>query len=183
MMNYAAIIKDKITMPDVLTMYGVPVNKHRRIPCPLHGGKNDNFSFNDSVYLCFTCGEKGDVVTFVEKFFGLSFPEACEKLNKDFGLNLPIGRLATVREKQDYTEIIKRMRQREEERKLKARAARIMYDEALANVELCEDTLRRHRPKKGADRLDWQYVWALDNVERYRYEKNFAEEMIDFYDE
>jgi len=48
-----------------------------RGPCPFHQGTHNNFSVSPrGGYVCFVCGEKGDVFTFVEKRLGLDFTEA-----------------------------------------------------------------------------------------------------------
>lgn len=39
-------------------------------------------------YHCFGCGEHGDAISFVQKLFGLSFPDTLKKIDLDFGLNL-----------------------------------------------------------------------------------------------
>ena len=60
-----------------------------RSPCPLHGGSNPtSFAvFPDSNrYYCFSCGESGDIISFVMCRDGLSFDGAVHKLADDFGI-------------------------------------------------------------------------------------------------
>jgi DNA primase len=48
-----------------------------RGPCPFHHGKHDNFSvLPRGSFMCFVCGEKGNVFTFIQKHLGLDFVEA-----------------------------------------------------------------------------------------------------------
>jgi len=50
--------------------------------CPFHGEKTPSFSVSDSkqFFHCFGCHEHGDVIAFIMKIDGLSFPEACKAL-------------------------------------------------------------------------------------------------------
>lgn len=41
----------------------------------------------DNRYFCFGCGETGDLIDFVAKYFGLSSYEVATKLASDFSLN------------------------------------------------------------------------------------------------
>ena len=48
-----------------------------RGPCPFHHGKHDNFSvLPRGSYMCFVCGEKGNVFTFIQKLHGFDFVES-----------------------------------------------------------------------------------------------------------
>lgn len=59
--------------------------------CPFHGEKTPSFTVNDKkgFFHCFGCGEHGDVISFVVKTEGLSFPESVEKLAREAGLPVP----------------------------------------------------------------------------------------------
>jgi DNA primase len=93
--NAVAEIKEHVTVSDVLRKCGHPTNIRRRIPCPIHSGKNANFGYDDRVFHCFVCGAKGDVIRLTELLCGLSFVDAVKKLNDDF-------RLGITTEKPDY---------------------------------------------------------------------------------
>lgn len=81
-----AIIKDRLTMRDVLIRYGFEPKK--RMKCPLHGGNDFNFSVMEKGYMCFSHCGGGDVITFVQKLFNLSFPDTLKKIDADFCLGL-----------------------------------------------------------------------------------------------
>jgi len=87
-MGMAEQIKELVTIPQALQMYGFDEGRHRRIPCPIHGGKDSNFAYTDSVYHCWTCGAKGDVISFVMELHGIGFGQAITRLNADFNLGL-----------------------------------------------------------------------------------------------
>ena len=81
-----------VTMAEVVARY-VPSARPRynRIPCPLHNGKDYNFSFTRNGYKCFVCGATGDVITFVKDTQGCATRvDAMRKINEDFNLHLPI---------------------------------------------------------------------------------------------
>ena len=59
--------------------------------CPFHKEKTPSFTVNEEkgFFHCFGCGAHGDVIGFVMRDEGLSFPEAVERLAGDAGLALP----------------------------------------------------------------------------------------------
>jgi DNA primase len=58
--------------------------------CPFHDERSPSFHVTPSkgLYHCFSCGEGGDVITFVRKIDALSFTEAVEKLAVKYGIVL-----------------------------------------------------------------------------------------------
>ncbi len=58
--------------------------------CPFHQEKTPSFHVNPQrqIFKCFGCGEGGDVITFLMKLQGLSFPEALEVLARPLNLDL-----------------------------------------------------------------------------------------------
>ena len=60
-----------------------------RGPCPFHHGKHDNFSvLPRGSYMCFVCGEKGNVFTFIQKHLGLDFVEAVKLVGNKIGVEV-----------------------------------------------------------------------------------------------
>ena len=59
--------------------------------CPFHNEKTPSFTVSEEkgFFHCFGCGAHGDVVGFIIRDEGLSFPEAVERLAGDAGLALP----------------------------------------------------------------------------------------------
>ena len=58
--------------------------------CPFHDERTPSFHVTPSkgLYHCFSCGEGGDIITFVRKIDALTFTEAVEKLAAKFGITL-----------------------------------------------------------------------------------------------
>jgi DNA primase len=59
--------------------------------CPFHGEKTPSFTVNQErqIFHCFGCGEGGNVIGFIMKREGLSFPEAVRFLASRRGISLP----------------------------------------------------------------------------------------------
>ncbi|MBQ1288792.1 MAG: DNA primase, partial [Erysipelotrichaceae bacterium] len=58
--------------------------------CPFHNEKTPSFIVSETkqIFKCFGCGESGDVITFVEKYYNLDFKGAAEMLARDYGIDL-----------------------------------------------------------------------------------------------
>jgi DNA primase len=58
--------------------------------CPFHDEKTPSFNVTPArgLFYCFSCGEGGDVIKFVQKIDGLSFVEAVERLAGRAGIDL-----------------------------------------------------------------------------------------------
>ena len=78
--------------------------------CPFHDEKTPSFNVNPSVgyYMCFGCGESGDVISFVRKHDQLSFVEAIEHLARRYGVELRYeqGGSATGRSSSQRTRLV-----------------------------------------------------------------------------
>jgi DNA primase len=63
---------------------------HYKARCPFHEERTPSFSVNpvEKYYNCFACGEKGDMISFVEKKQNLDFVGAIEWLADRFGIEL-----------------------------------------------------------------------------------------------
>jgi len=85
-------IKDKLEIVDVI---GQRIQlqrggKNMRALCPFHSEKSPSFYVSSELqsFKCFGCGRSGDVITFVQEFDRLTFPEALEILAKEAGVEL-----------------------------------------------------------------------------------------------
>ncbi len=58
--------------------------------CPFHSEKTPSFSVNEQkeIYYCFGCNEGGNVISFIMKLDGLTFPEAVRKLGERYGVDV-----------------------------------------------------------------------------------------------
>ena len=80
-------IKNIITMKDIMSKYGI---KHRgdMYNCPFHKDQNASAKFYRNSFYCFSCNRTGDLIQFVQMLYNLTFQEAMQKINLDFGLGL-----------------------------------------------------------------------------------------------
>lgn len=85
-------IKDKLDIVDVI---GERISLQRsgknfRGNCPFHSEKTPSFFVSPDIqhYKCFGCGKQGDVLTFIQEFDRLTFPEALEILAERAGVEL-----------------------------------------------------------------------------------------------
>lgn len=58
--------------------------------CPFHNERHPSFSVSETkgIYKCFSCGESGNVATFLMNHEKMSFPEAIEWLGKRYGIDV-----------------------------------------------------------------------------------------------
>ena len=135
-MNYreiAASIRQSVSMRQVAEHYGFTPNRAGYIHCPFHSGDNHgSLKIYDGQggFCCFGCGVKGSVIDFVMQFDGLQFQSACERINDDFSLALPIGQKLTRRERERRKSMI--MSAREQASRRAAEQARISQKCAAA---------------------------------------------------
>ena len=61
--------------------------------CPFHNDKSPSLSVSQEkqIYKCFSCGEAGNVITFVMKYKKLTFQEAAKYLADKAGIPLEMG--------------------------------------------------------------------------------------------
>lgn len=103
MANIADEIKTRCNIVDVV---GKCVNlkkagtNHKGV-CPFHNEKTPSFvvSEDKQIFTCFGCGVSGDVISFVEKYYNLSFQEAVEKLAAEYNIELKSGEFRNEKKK------------------------------------------------------------------------------------
>lgn len=82
-------IKHTVSISEVLRRYGYPAPDRLvyRMPCPIHKGRDANFSVSerDGLWNCFSvCGRGGSVIDLVMELEGISLVDAVKKLKEDF---------------------------------------------------------------------------------------------------
>ena len=85
-------IKEHLTARQVVELYGFHPDRSGYIQCPFHTGDNHGslkvYDGSKSGWHCFGCGAGGSVIDFVMRLFGISFAQACLRINMDFNLGL-----------------------------------------------------------------------------------------------
>ena len=102
------LAKQNIDLASIIESAGVTLNRNGFGLCPFHDEKTPSFKvFPDNRFKCFGgCGEHGDVIDFVQKFYGLSFQDALKHLGIEQGELTPkmkaeIERRKIERQKQE----------------------------------------------------------------------------------
>lgn len=85
-------IKAKNDIVDVIGSY-ISLNEKNKALCPFHDDHSPSFSVHPEkqIYKCFSCGESGNVITFVQKYNNISFLEALKLLADRVGIKLDIS--------------------------------------------------------------------------------------------
>ena len=75
--------------------------------CPFHNEKTPSFTVDEGrqTYKCFGCGEGGDVISFVQKYYSLDFMEAMEQLAREYGIELKRGGGTNSGQNKEFYEI------------------------------------------------------------------------------
>ncbi len=87
-------VRERASLADVVVESGVQLRSagggRLKGLCPFHDEKTPSFNVNPTVgyYMCFGCGESGDVISYVRKNGLLSFVEAVEHLAGRYGVEL-----------------------------------------------------------------------------------------------
>ena len=105
---------------------------------------------SDSRYICFGCGETGDVIDFTAKLFGLTNSEAARKLAQDFGITA------------DKPSVLRKIRSPPEDI---TRTFRILTD----YINLLEEWRTEYKPKSPDDEVHPRFMTALTELEKLRY--------------
>ena len=162
--DIADFIRDAVPMVHAIDYYYPELTpRHGRIPCPLHGGKDYNFSLHGSVYKCFVCGATGDVITFVKETQGCSTRvDAMKRINADFMLHLPIDANVTA-------EFSKEMARRRAEREKKEKAHE-EWEETYRS--LWAEWIECDKAKRTADPESEEYANAVKRIDYVAYRLN-----------
>lgn len=168
--NFAEDVKNHLEMKQILQFYGVDVNSKGFACCPFHSERTASFKCyqGDRGYFCFGCGESGDVITFVQKFFNLTFNEAIKKLNDDFNLFLferPTLADYRQRERQKKIEAQKREKAKQEKEQLNNE-----YFEVLDEFLRIKENRKKYKPKNQDEALHPLFVEALQKYEHLYFE-------------
>lgn len=167
-------IKDRLTMRDVLEHYGYAVK--RRMPCPIHSGKDNNFEIKEKSWRCYSRCGGGDVISFVQQMFGLSFPDTLKKIDTDFNLGLfehISNRKSLDIARQSYKRKKERERQKQEIEDVKNR-----YWEVFDEWVRLDRNKTLYSPKTPDEELHPLFVEALQKLAYQEYLLDCAESEV-----
>lgn len=184
-MDFAKEIKQRLTTDQVFRQYGFKPNNAGFICCPFHSEKTASLKVydGDKGWHCFGCGENGDSISFVMKYFGLSFRDAIKKINEDFCLCLPIEKKLNDRERQKIAQKSFEQRKHKEAQEKEEKAAKAKYWAVYDEYIRLDKQRIKYKPKKGEIDLHPLYIEAIINAEKAKYDLSMAEmELKAFYE-
>ena len=81
-------VKERVTAREVMERAGIVFNRNNMCRCPFHQDKTASMKVKptDKKYFCFGCGEKGDAIDFVAKYYNRSPREAAMQIADEFGI-------------------------------------------------------------------------------------------------
>jgi DNA primase len=92
--NTIDLIQNTADIVDVVSDYVTlqPAGKNFKGLCPFHSEKTPSFfvSKERNLFNCFGCHEKGNAITFIQKYKNLSYPEALKELADKYHISLEI---------------------------------------------------------------------------------------------
>jgi DNA primase len=68
--------------------------------CPFHSEKTPSFTVSPQkqIFYCFGCAAGGNVISFIMKRDGISFPEAARILSRQYGVDVPVQKMSMSKE-------------------------------------------------------------------------------------
>ena len=153
-------------MKDVLAFYGISVNRQGFCQCPFHREKTASMKVYDGQrgFHCYGCGENGDVISFVQKYLGLSFMESIKRLNEDFYLGLPIDGKITPQKRR---KIARRSYELKKQRELWENQKKTVNNEFWDAYDdwLKWDTIKRLAFPSDEDSISELFALAVHNID------------------
>ena len=107
-LDYAAIIKERVSAREMLESVGIHVNQRGMAKCPFHADKDASLKvYSDARrgWHCYGCNIGGDATDFAMMWYGISFKEALSRLNESFNIGLPIVAMLVF---QGYNQVFRR---------------------------------------------------------------------------
>ena len=146
--DYAKIINDTLAMSDIINHYSIGTLNRGKMCCPFHSEKTPSFIATGSFFNCFGCGEGGDIIKFVMRYFNIDFKAAIIKIDYDFNLNMGIGKKPTLTQYRlqqiRYKELRKKQEELEQKKAYKLYAYRRLIDYRWWLRELPDSEPKQH---------------------------------------
>ncbi len=162
-------ILEQASVRMVLESYGLSVNKNKTI-CPFHTDHDPSLSItkDDKIWNCFVCGEKGNAITFVQKYeekvlgnTKFETLDAMKKVNEICGLNVDLSMLD--KRKNDNQYVHNAHTYSEKEKSLLELLDRLMKTGSYQLLSSVEDKARNYLESRGFDKslmaeMDFGYL-------------------------
>lgn len=137
-------IKAQISMKEVMSRYGVKINRSGMCCCPFHGEKHPSMKVYSDSYHCFACGADGDVFTFVMEMDKCDFKTAYLALGGTYEKQTGNQRAVAIAKR----ERAKSERERADKSKKKLR------QEMVDTMSLADKIIKQNSPPKDDDSME-----------------------------
>lgn len=130
--------------------------------CPFHNDKHPSLTVKGGHWQCWSCGEHGDVISFVQKYFRIGFTEAVHKIADDFGIVLPESKPPA-----DPLDKLCRIIQAEarDHNRMEVERIREDVDAEIDKLTICHRVLAQHGASESILR---SYANEIDSLIEYR---------------
>ena len=154
-------VKERVTARAVMERVGIVFNRSNMCKCPFHQDKTASMKVKptDKKYFCFGCGEKGDAIDFVAKYYNLSPKDAAMQIADEFGIAYDSSVRSPpkpVRREKSPMQILS---------ETKTKPYRVISD----YLHLLKDWKRDFEPKS-IDEIDERYEEAVNNLPKVEYQ-------------
>ncbi|MBQ3007947.1 MAG: hypothetical protein IJD80_00015 [Oscillospiraceae bacterium] len=167
------LILSKLIMEQVVQFYAPRKIYRHRCACPLHNGKDNNFTIYDDSFYCWVCGAAGDLIKFVSLLFGLTYPDAMRKLDRDFRLG--VYEKPTLTQHRKNRRQVEQYRRQQEEKQKQADEQFSEYLFNLKELDRYKDLKQRYAPQTEDEELHPLFVEAVKTIP-------YIEHLLDSYD-
>lgn len=178
-MNYAAIIKERVSCKEMMESVGIRVDSRGMAKCPFHGDGDASLKVYREMrrgWHCYGCNTGGDVIDFVVMWYGVGFREAIERINDDFALGLPLKtRMSGTEKRRIHDEIERKRREREAKQKACEEAEKAYWSAYEAWLEN-ESIIANQAPRGPFDAMSEAFMDAVARKAEIKDNLNIAEE-------
>ena len=108
-------IKREYSMRDILTRYGIQVNRSGMCCCPIHGEKHPSMKVYKDSFYCFACGAHGDIFSFIQQMDNCDFKTAYLSLGGTYEKQTENERAVTIARRERAKSERERAKQQEEQ--------------------------------------------------------------------
>lgn len=160
-------IKERLTMQEIIETYGYKADKKGFLCCPFHNEKEPSMRIYKKDFHCFGCQEHGDIVSFVQKLYGLSFVDTLRKIDADFGLNIYGDHSFEDLRRSHYKQMA--IKAELERKKREKEQAENEYWVAFDEWKRLDDNRRLYKPKSPDEELHPLFVESLQKLSHQEY--------------
>ena len=128
MENLAQKVRERVSIGEVLALYGLQATRAGFLHCPFHSGDRSpslKIYSEQNTWHCFGCGKGGTVLDFVMEFERCSLLQAVKRLDRAFHLGFSDS-------KESYREYRQRLSERQRKEK-EQQSAKIALDTKIAH--------------------------------------------------